>query len=242
MRPGEFGEKVIGYEGMPTSPAPDLDPARRVAEADERANTEAVVGEITGLTAVLSDDGEPVGGAILLVEVSAISAPGGLRLTGRHGDVLRHSVQTAYDHLVDNIEAYGLPRKAIQERRISVHLRKISEERDGPSVGLAFLLGMISAISGRPVRPRLAVTGELTLRGHIIGVGAIPQKLVAAHRRGRRIIVIPRENEPDLAHLPPAVRSELEIQLMHNVQHAISIALLPPGETALPDQLPADAG
>lgn len=225
MRPGEFQEKIIGYEGIPQCPAPDLDPARRIAEADDRANTESIVGEITGLTAILSEDGEPIGGDILLIEVSSIAGAKGLRITGKHGPVLDHSVQSAYDHLVENIEEYGLPRKAISDRRISVHLTKISEEREGPSAGLAFVLGMISAISERPIRPKIAVTGEVTLHGRVIAVGATAQKLTAAHRRGRRIIIIPKENEPDLAYLPQVVKDELEVHLVDSVKDSVGLVL-----------------
>lgn len=226
MKPGEFQEKVIGYEGMPALTAPDLDRARRIAEADDRANREPIIGEITGLTAILTEEGEPIGGDILLIEVSAIAGARGLRTTGMHGPVLDHSVKTAYDHLIQNIEEYGLPRRAINDRRISVHLRKISEERDGPSAGLGFVLAMISAISGRPVRPKIAVTGEVSLHGNVIGVGAIPQKLTAAHRHGRRMVIIPADSEPDLEYLSASVRAELEVHSVTCVREAVGLALL----------------
>jgi ATP-dependent Lon protease len=223
LAPGEFKPKLIAPRDVTEFPAPDLN--RRAPDpADDPLNREAVVGAVTGLS-VLMQDGKEVGGDLILIQVSALAGPEKVQVTGMHGNVLRDSVLTAYNIVRAKFRELGIIEKRLREQMLAVHLVRIAEPREGPSAGLAFVAGMVSALTGRPVRPATALTGEVTLHGEVIPVGGLARKLEAAARRGRTRVLIPAGNEKDLAHVPPEVTGKLEIIPVRTIQEALGQVL-----------------
>ena len=227
VSPGEISEILESHyipgasrtpQGVDAEDAPDDD-----IEVDDSdlANREALVGEVTGLA---SHGDELSSGETITIETEAISSPK-LEVTGAAGDVLKQSVQAAWRYVQQHYSDYGIDQKTIQKQGISVHLVNISEFRDGPSAGIAFLTAIVSAYTGRPVRAGLAMSGEVSLKGKVTEVGGIPQKIVAAFRRGRRHVIIPKANEKDLMFVPSQVKDSMEIHLVENAAEAVEIAL-----------------
>lgn len=145
-------------------------------------------------------------------------------VTGLHGAELRHSVDAAYEALLHAGPALGISVAALQTRRFAVHLVNIAEPKDGPSAGLAIALAMISAATGRPVRRKVAVTGELSVHGNVNAVGGVPEKLSAAARHGRSRIVIPAENASELGRLSE-LAMRLEIHPIRTLGEALDLVL-----------------
>ncbi len=203
-----------------------LGPARFLAEvqlAQER------VGVATGLAWT------PVGGDILHVEALALPGKGELRLTGHLGDVMKESAQAALSYLRANCARFGLPASIFEECSFHVHVPAGAIPKDGPSAGVTLLTAMASAASGRPVRRDLAMTGEITLRGEILAVGGIKEKVLAARRAGIREVAIPRANERDLKELPLPLRRSMTVHLLDRAEQALELALRPaPGPAEQP--------
>jgi len=170
----------------------------------------------------------PVGGDILHVEALALPGQGELRLTGHLGDVMKESAQAALSFLRAHLDLLSLPADYFDKHSFHVHVPAGAIPKDGPSAGITLLVAMASAASGRPVRRDLAMTGEITLRGEILPVGGIKEKLLAARRAGIHEVAIPRANEPDLAELSLPVRRALEIRLLDRAEPALALALRPP--------------
>jgi len=116
----------------------------------------------------------------------------------------------------------------LQEQQVAVHLVRIAEPKEGPSAGLAFVIGIVSALSGRPVKPATAVTGEVTLHGEVIGVGGIPWKIRAAAKAGRKIVLIPAENGKEVAQVPNDILAKVEVIPIKTIQEALAYLLLEP--------------
>jgi ATP-dependent Lon protease len=154
------------------------------------------------------------GGDILFVE--ATTAPGGrevtLRLTGQLGDTMRESAETAFSWVRANAKALGLSSETLSGGEIHIHVPEGAVPKDGPSAGIALASAMVSALSGKMVKGTLAMTGELSLRGKVLPVGGIKDKLLAAERSGIETVLIPRRNEKDLAEVPDYIRENL-----HNI-------------------------
>jgi ATP-dependent Lon protease len=210
IAPGEFKPRLIGNQGMTEHAASDLRlPSKELLPQEDRLNREAVVGAVTGL-GVVSRDGVAIAGDLILVQVSAFSGPDGLNVTGLHGRVLRDSVQTAYNIVRSSFRQFGINEKRL-EQIIAVHLVRIAEPRDGPSAGIAFVTGIVSALTGRPVLPACAMTGEVTLHGEVTGVGGIPWKIKAAAKAGRQKVLIPADNAKEVGHLPDEVLAKIQV-------------------------------
>jgi ATP-dependent Lon protease len=227
--------------------------ARRVAEADGRDGgpvphrvtvTEASLPDLLGRPrhrdelAELAERTErpgvatglawtPVGGEILFVE-AAMMPDGGetpLILTGMLGDVMRESAQAALSYVRSEGSRIGIDERAFVGKRVHVHVPAGALPKDGPSAGVAIATALASLGLGRPVREGLAMTGEITLRGRVLGVGGIKEKVLAAHRAGIRSLVLPSHNEPDLDDVPGELRDELTIRLVDRVEEAWEAAL-----------------
>lgn len=228
IAPGEFKPRMIGWQGMPDHTAKDLQVSREVLPEDDRLNREAVIGAVTGL-GVTTSNGTPVAGCLSLIQVSAFSRDhsvrGGLEVTGTHGNVLEDSVKTAYSIVRTRFREFGISDKRLQEQRLAVHLVRIAEPRDGPSAGLAFVVGIVSALTARPVRPACALTGEVTLHGEVLGVGGVPLKIKAAAKAGRKVVVIPAENARELSQLPDDVLRSIQIIPVKTIEEALSNVL-----------------
>jgi ATP-dependent Lon protease len=223
MAPGEFKPRFIGLDGMTEHAAKDLRaPGKAVLPQDDPLNREAVVGAVTGLS-VLTRDKVVVGGDVILIQVSAFTAPkrGGLSVTGLHGRILSDSVQTAYNIVRSRFREFGISEKLLRERVVAVHLTRIAEPKEGPSAGLAFIVGIVSALTGRPVKPAVAMTGEVSLFGEVTGVGGLSFKLKAAAKAGRRLVLIPAENAREVSQVPDDALSQLEVVPVRTIQEAL---------------------
>jgi ATP-dependent Lon protease len=228
IAPGEFKPRMIGAQGLTEHAAQDLrTPSKDVLPQDDRLNREAVVGAVTGL-AVIEKDGVGVGGDLILVQVSAFAGKGHVEVTGLHGPVLRNSVQTAYNIVRSRFHELGINEKRLREQVVAVHLVRIAEPKEGPSAGLAFVAGIVSALTGRPVKPACAMTGEVTLHGEITGVGGLPFKIRTAAKAGRKLVLIPAENAREVAQVPDSVLSQVEVMPVRTIQEALERVLEAP--------------
>jgi ATP-dependent Lon protease len=226
MAPGEFKPRFIGLEGMTEHEAKDLRaPAGSLLPYEDPLNREAVVGAVTGL-GVVTRDGAVVGGDLILIQVSAFSGSHAqLNVTGLHGQVLKDSVQTAYNIVRSRFNEFGINDKLLCERVVAVHLMRIAEPKDGPSAGLAFVVGIVSALTGRPVKPACAMTGEVSLFGEVTGVGGLPHKIKAAVKAGRKLILVPAENAREVAQVPDGVLAQVEVVPVRTIQEALGRVL-----------------
>lgn len=219
----EFLGRRFPGSGYAPVDAWDDDPLDLSVDDTDAANHEALVGEATCLAAGPSHD-DLLDGATMTVEVE-LKEGGDVEVIGSAGDILKQSVLAAWRHVQQHAAEYGVEDQKIRGTGVTVHLVNIAEYREGPSAGLPFVVAIVSALTGRPVRPGLAMTGEVSLKGRVGAVGGVPQKAVAAFKRGRRIIILPRLNEPDLALVPTEVRDGLEVHLVDTASEAIEIAL-----------------
>jgi ATP-dependent Lon protease len=228
IAPGEFKPRLIGPAGLTEHPAADLRTAREVLPQDDRLNREAVVGAVTGL-GVVYKDGVPSGGCTTLVQVSAFprdrKGGSGLEVTGLHGRVMEDSVKTAYQIVRLRFRELGIGEQRLQEQRVAVHLVRIAEPREGPSAGLTFVAGIVSALTGRPLKPACALTGEVALHGEVLGVGGVPLKIKAAARAGRKLVVIPAENARDVGQVSDDVLKQVEVVPVRTIAEALERVL-----------------
>ncbi len=188
----------------------------------ERREKEPLLGAAQGLAWT------PVGGALLVVEVLAVPGKGKLSLTGSLGEVMKESAQAALSYLRAHTERYGLPADFHEKWDLHVHVPEGAVKKDGPSAGVTIATAIASALSRRPVRADLAMTGEITLRGRVLPVGGIKEKLLAALAAGVSEVLLPKENEPDLAEVPAEVKAGLKLTLVERVEEVLEAALLPP--------------
>jgi len=208
----------------PTRVEKFLGPVRFLPEAQL---AEHQVGVATGLAWT------PVGGDILHVEALALPGKGELRLTGHLGEVMKESAQAAASYLRANAAKLGIPQEYFENHSFHVHVPAGAIPKDGPSAGITVLAALASVASGRPVRRDLAMTGEITLRGQILPVGGIKEKLLAALSAGITEVCLPKENARDLQELPRELRRKLQVHLVENALEVLELALLPkPSEQA----------
>jgi ATP-dependent Lon protease len=175
----------------------------------------------------------PVGGDVLFVEVTMMpSSEERLLLTGMLGDVMRESAQAAVSYVWSNAEALGIDPKVFAGKTIHVHVPAGAIPKDGPSAGVTIMTALASLVTGRPVRSDVAMTGEITLRGKVLPVGGIKEKVLAAHRAGLRTIILPRRNERDVEDVPEPLRSQLTFVLVDDADEVLRHALTPPASDA----------
>jgi ATP-dependent Lon protease len=167
----------------------------------------------------------PVGGDILHVEALALPGKGELRLTGHLGEVMKESAQAALSFLRANAQAFGVEPSFFDQHGFHVHVPAGAIPKDGPSAGVTLLCALASAASDRPLRRDLAMTGEITLRGEVLPVGGIKEKMLAALRAGIREVCLPEENQRDLAELPPGARRQLHFHLLAKAADVLDLAL-----------------
>lgn len=166
----------------------------------------------------------PVGGDIVFVESALMEGKPGLRLTGQLGDVMRESAETALSYLRANSNELGIDPELFEHNEIHVHVPAGAMPKDGPSAGVAVLTGLVSLLEQIPVRGDLAMTGEMTLRGRVLPVGGIKDKVLAAHRAGIRDIVLPADNRNDLEEIPEDVRESLVFHFADHVRDVLAVA------------------
>ncbi len=171
-----------------------------------------------------------VGGELLAIEVSLMKGAGKMIMTGKLGDVMQESVQAALTYVRARAEQFGLPDNFYKETDIHIHMPEGAIPKDGPSAGIAMATAIASAFIKRKVRGDLAMTGEITLRGRVLPIGGLKEKLLAAHRANLKTVVIPKDNEKDLTEVPANVVKALEIIFVEHMDEVMKIALLPGGE------------
>ncbi|MNX24603.1 Lon protease [compost metagenome] len=168
-----------------------------------------------------------MGGKIMTVEVMAVKGKGTLQLTGQLGDVMRESAQAAYTYVKAHHEVLGVPEKSLTSYDLHLHVPAGAVPKDGPSAGIAITMAIASALSGRPIRSDIAMTGEITLRGRITAIGGLKEKLLAARRAEMRTVIIPVENAHDLEEIPEEALEGLNIVQMEHLSEALDLGLLP---------------
>src|SRR5881275_1408386 len=167
----------------------------------------------------------PVGGDIMFVEASVMRGKGELVLTGQLGDVMKESARAALTYAKSHADPLGIPEEAFADTDIHVHVPAGAIPKDGPSAGVTMATALVSALSRRPARYDLAMTGEVTLRGRVLPIGGVKEKVLGAVRAGIRTIVLPKENAPDLEDLPEEVRSSLQVHLVEDLDEVLTLAL-----------------
>jgi ATP-dependent Lon protease len=192
------------------------------AEAAERT---AVPGVATGLAVT------GTGGDVLFVEASAHTGKPGLTLTGQLGDVMRESASIALSYVRAHAAELGIDPEAFAGREFHLHVPAGAVPKDGPSAGVTMTTALVSLLTGTSVRSDVGMTGEVTLRGRVLPVGGIKQKVLAAHRAGLREVIVPLRNEGDLDDVPEAVREELIFHPVATIGEALRVALAAPAGT-----------
>ncbi|HVN52637.1 MAG TPA: endopeptidase La [Acidimicrobiales bacterium] len=185
----------------------------------DEANRAPTPGVVNGLAVT------GAGGDVLIVEATAMEGDQSLKLTGQLGDVMSESGDIALSFIRAHREELGIDADAL-DRRIHVHFPAGAVPKDGPSAGVTMTTALVSLLSGRPVRPSVAMTGEVTLQGNVLPIGGVKQKLLAAHRAGITDVVIPARNEPDLDDLPASVLDELTVHPVSDVREVLELALV----------------
>ena len=169
-----------------------------------------------------------MGGEILPIEVTLMPGKGALRLTGKLGDVMQESAHAAMSFVRSRAEQFGIARDFNRKLDVHIHVPEGAIPKDGPSAGITMCTALVSALTRMPVRRDVAMTGEITLRGKVLPIGGLKEKLLAAHRIGVTTVILPRENEKDLADVPKNVLEGMQVQLVDHVDEVLKIALLPP--------------
>ena len=190
------------------------------------------VGQVTGLAWT------EVGGELLTIEAAVMPGKGKHSFTGKLGDVMQESIQAAMSVVRTRSAQYGIDVEFYQKQDIHIHVPEGATPKDGPSAGVAMCAAVISAMTGIPVRADVAMTGEITLRGEVLPIGGLKEKLLAAHRGGIGTVLIPKENEKDLAEIPKNIKGGLKIVPIRWIDEVFAVALerLPTSETVDPDQ------
>jgi ATP-dependent Lon protease len=179
------------------------------------------VGVVTGLAWT------PAGGDVLFVEASAVAGNGQLILTGQLGDVMRESARAALTYTHSRAEQLGIPPDFAQKQNIHIHVPAGAVPKDGPSAGITMASALASALCERPAHKHVAMTGEITLRGKVLPIGGLKEKLLAAQRAGVTKVLLPRDNEPDLREVPAETRAELELVLVSHMDEVLPHVLHP---------------
>jgi ATP-dependent Lon protease len=181
---------------------------------------EDMVGVVTGLAWT------EVGGEILTIESVILPGKGNIKHTGKLGDVMQESVSAALSYVRSRSIRFGIPPTLFEKRDIHVHVPEGATPKDGPSAGIAMATSIVSVLTGIPVRRDVAMTGEITLRGRVLPIGGLKEKLLAALRAGIKTVFIPKENEKDLAEIPDNVKNSLILIPVSDVDEVIARALV----------------
>jgi ATP-dependent Lon protease len=166
-----------------------------------------------------------VGGSVLATEATLMEGKGRLTLTGKLGDVMQESAQAAMAYIRSRSHVFGLPKDFYRHIDIHVHVPEGAIPKDGPSAGITICTSIASALTRIPVRCDLAMTGEITLRGKVLPIGGVKEKLLAAHRMGLRTVLLPKDNEKDLADIPQEILASLTVHFVENMDEVLQIAL-----------------
>ncbi len=187
---------------------------------DSVSDNLSTVGEVNGLAWT------SVGGEMMKLEVAALSGNGKIELTGSLGDVMQESAKTAVSFVRSIADKYEISADFHKTTDIHIHATEAAVPKDGPSAGITMAVAVVSALSGRRIRHDVAMTGEISLRGHVLPIGGLKEKTMAAYRAGIKTVIIPAENEPDLSEIDPIVRESLEFVICSEAQQVLDVALI----------------
>ena len=179
-----------------------------------------------------------VGGQVLSTEATLMQGKGRLTLTGKLGDVMQESAQAAMSYVRSRSHMFGLPKDFYRHLDIHVHVPEGAIPKDGPSAGITLCTSIASALTHIPVRCDLAMTGEITLRGKVLPIGGVKEKLLAAHRLGLRTVILPRDNEKDLADVPPEIQAQMSVKFVDTMDEVLHLALERPLTASSPTPIP----
>ena len=189
-----------------------------------KADTQNRVGEVTGLAWT------EVGGDLLTIETASVVGKGKLTFTGSLGDVMKESIQAAMTVVRARADKLGINSEFHEKRDIHIHVPDGATPKDGPSAGIAMCTALVSCLTGNPVRADVAMTGEISLRGKVLPIGGLKEKLLAAHRGGIKTVLIPKENVKDLEEIPENVKQNLAIHAVETIDEVLGLALENPPE------------
>ncbi len=195
-----------------------------------RAEEKNQIGQVTGLAWT------EMGGDLLTIEAALVTGKGKLTQTGSLGDVMQESIHAALTVVRSRATAFGIDKEFHQDHDIHVHVPEGATPKDGPSAGIAMCTALVSALTGIPVRSDVAMTGEITLRGEVLPIGGLKEKLLAAHRGGIKTVVIPQENVKDLAEIPDNIKGKMSIEPVRWIEEVFKHAL-----ERMPEPAPASA-
>ena len=210
------GGKVKSIKVTPEKVFEYLGPIKFISEIAERTQQPGVV---VGLAWTA------FGGDILFIEATKMPGKGALKLTGKLGDVMKESVQAAYSYVRANAHKLGLDPTFYKKMDIHVHVPAGAIPKDGPSAGVAMITALVSLLTDKPVKDRLGMTGEISLRGNVLPIGGLKEKSTAAHRAGLTHILAPAQNEKDLVDIPKKVLKDLKISFVKDVSEVLKLAL-----------------
>ena len=225
---GEAFDPLITADRVPKLLGPE-----KILES--RAEDTAPPGLVNGLAWT------PTGGDLLTIEAAVLPGKGVLKLTGKLGEVMQESANLALSYVRARAERLGLKPDFLDKVDLHVHVPEGAIPKDGPSAGITLATALISVLTGIPARADLAMTGELTLRGRVLPIGGLKEKLLAAHRQGRKAVLIPAENARHLEEVPAEVREQLSIHLVGHMDEVIQLALTRMPEPLQPEGAPATA-
>ena len=204
-------DTVVGKDLEPYLGLPRFEP--------EHALHQGLAGIATGLAYT------PAGGEIIFIEAAQMPGKGNFTLTGQIGDVMRESAQAALSLVRSRAKEWKISGDLLKDIDLHIHVPAGGVPKDGPSAGVAMLTALVSLLSDRPADPRVAMTGEITLRGQVLPIGGVKEKVLAAHRAGVKTVVLPARNKPDLAEVPTDVRAGLRFILATRVEDVLAAAL-----------------
>jgi len=184
------------------------------------AEKEDLIGAATGLAWT------PVGGDILFVEVALTPGKGKINLTGKLGEVMKESAQAALTYVKAHAKELAVKQKMLETTNVHIHVPEGAVPKDGPSAGVTIATAVVSAFTDRPVKKSVAMTGEITLRGKVLRIGGLKEKTIAAHRAGITTVIIPKDNQRDLAKLPDGVKKAVAFKPVDSIGEVLKIALL----------------
>jgi ATP-dependent Lon protease len=177
------------------------------------------IGQVTGLAWT------EVGGELLTIETAVLPGKGKTTTTGKLGDVMQESIQAALSVVRSRAKRLGIDSEFYQKNDLHIHLPEGATPKDGPSAGIGMCTAMVSALTGIPVRADVAMTGEITLRGEVLPIGGLKEKLLAAQRGGIKVVLIPEENTKDLAEIPDNIKNKLDIHPVKWIDQVLELAL-----------------
>jgi ATP-dependent Lon protease len=212
---GDAGKTTIGASDIQKYLGPEKFTSLLAEKKDE-------IGMTTGLAWT------EVGGDILFIEVALMPGKGNLILTGQLGDVMKESCQAALSYIRSRWKLLGLPRTFYQHLDIHVHVPEGAVPKDGPSAGIAITTALISALTKNPVKRNLGMTGEVTLRGRALEIGGVKEKVIAAHRAGLKMILLPKDNRKDLEEIPEKVLKDVKFEFVSHLDEVLKLALVNP--------------